>query len=395
MRIVEIEDFFHPEAGYQINILSKYLSKMGHDVHIVTGTLDKIPDSLLSFFGKEEIEIKDKAYSDQTGVMVHRIPLLAYKSGRAIFPKGFVDYINNLKPDIIYAHGNDTESAIRIIRSSKIKVPIITDSHMLEMASVNPFYKLFRFYYKTRITPRIIKKNITVIRTQNNDYVQKCLGIPIERCPWISYGSDLLLFHSDDENKRIVREKYNIPKSSFVVLYAGKLGESKGGLFLAKSIRDKISDKKDVVFLIIGNTTGDYGKLVDKEFDKSDNRIIRIPTQKYTELANWFQTADLAVFPKQCSLSFYDVQACGLPVLFENNTINIDRAQHKNAMTFESNNMESFRDKLRCFIEMPKEEFDCYINNAKCFIEAEYNYQSIAEKYMHEIQLAYEKQRRK
>ena len=173
------------------------------------------------------------------------------------------------------------------------------------------------------------------------------------------------------------------------------MGESKGGLFLAKSIRDKISDKKDVVFLIIGNTTGDYGKLVDKEFDKSDNRIIRIPTQKYTELANWFQTADLAVFPKQCSLSFYDVQACGLPVLFENNTINIDRAQHKNAMTFESNNMESFRDKLRCFIEMPKEEFDCYINNAKCFIEAEYNYQSIAEKYMHEIQLAYEKQRRK
>lgn len=29
MRIVQIEDFFHPDAGYQINVLSKVLAEHG------------------------------------------------------------------------------------------------------------------------------------------------------------------------------------------------------------------------------------------------------------------------------------------------------------------------------------------------------------------------------
>ena len=50
MRIVQIEDFFHPNAGYQVNILSKYFSKAGHDVTIVTAELEKLPEYLTGFF---------------------------------------------------------------------------------------------------------------------------------------------------------------------------------------------------------------------------------------------------------------------------------------------------------------------------------------------------------
>lgn len=58
MKIVQVEDYFHPEAGYQINIISKYFSKMGNDVTIITACLDKMPDTLNSFFGLDDIEKK-------------------------------------------------------------------------------------------------------------------------------------------------------------------------------------------------------------------------------------------------------------------------------------------------------------------------------------------------
>ena len=52
-KIVHIEDFFHPDAGYQVNILAKYLAKANYDVYIITAEFEKIPDYLTDFFGKE------------------------------------------------------------------------------------------------------------------------------------------------------------------------------------------------------------------------------------------------------------------------------------------------------------------------------------------------------
>ena len=56
MKIVNVEDFFHPDAGYQINILSKYHVALGHDVTIITAQMEKVPVTLTSFFGRENIK---------------------------------------------------------------------------------------------------------------------------------------------------------------------------------------------------------------------------------------------------------------------------------------------------------------------------------------------------
>ena len=46
------------------------------------------------------------------------------------------------------------------------------------------------------------------------------------------------------------------------------------------------------------------------------------------------------------------MQACGLPVVFENNNINIDRASHHNGMTFLAGDVDDFRKKILYFAEM-------------------------------------------
>lgn len=382
MVIVNIEDFFHPNAGYQINILSKYLTKFGHKVYIVTSELDLIPDFLTSFFGKNNIDELDRKFEKNTGVKIIRLPVLKYISGRVIFKKNLISVIKKINPDIIYAHGNDTFNGINlIVNYKKNGIPLITDNHMLEMASKNPFNKIFRLFYRLFIKPIILKHNIKVIKTQKDDYVNRCLGIPNNLTPWISYGSDTMLFHPNLIVKQNFRKEYDILKDELVFVYTGKLDESKGGLLLANAIKNKIFAKKRPIFVIVGNAIGEYGKKVENLLSTSENRVIRFPTQHYEKLSYFYQIADIALFPKQCSLSFYDAQACGCPVLSENNNINIDRNSHNNGWTFEQNDVYDFIMKIRMICDMPDQLLDEVSNNALNFIKCNYNYEDKAREY--------------
>lgn len=390
MRIVQIEDFFHPDAGYQVNILAKYFAKKGHEVVVVTAEMEKIPDELTSFFGKDNIDEKDRHYEQEYNVRIVRVPVKKYFSGRVIYKKCLKKIVNELKPDVLYVHGNDTFVGMQyILKAKKLPFPIVSDSHMLEMASKNKFSKVFRLFYRLFVTPKIIKYKIPIIRTQNDNYVEKCLGIPLEQAPWISYGSDMMLFVEDEKKRALFREQNNISNDDFVVVFAGKLIESKGAMLLAKTFGKKFNTKKRVVLLVVGNTSGDYGKMVEEEFANSENRILRFPTQKYRELAIFYQASDLAVFAKQCSLSFYDVQACGLPVVSENNNINIDRCSHGNGICFEKDSIDSFREAVGRFANMSVEELDEYKRNSVLFVKNGYDYDIKADEYLNIINNAY------
>ena len=384
MKIVHIEDYFHPDAGYQLNILAKYLVKFGHEVTVITAEMDKIPDYLTAFFGRDHIEERDRAYEEAFGVKIIRLPLRKFLSGRAIFfGKQLMQTVKACQPDVLFVHGNDTVSGMWATRKrKKFGCPIVLDSHMLEMASENPLRKLFRSYYKMRITPTVKKAGLTVIRTQDDAYVEKCLGIPLAQAPWISYGSDTMLFHPDMAQRAAFRAEHGIGEDAFVVVYAGKLDEAKGGKLLADLSCKHLNTSREVVYLVVGNTSGEYGAEVEKRFAESPYRVLRFPTQKYRDLARFFQVADLAVFPKQCSLSFYDVQACGLPVLFENNNINVDRCSHQNGWVYQMGDVDAMHAKLEEILALSNEEYKAVSDNSLAFIKENYDYESKAMEYM-------------
>lgn len=389
MRIVHLEDFFHPDAGYQINILPKYQVEQGHDCIIVTSQMDHIPKALTEFFGAKDIPKKDREFEIRTGVKVIRLPIHGFISGRAVNKFGFSKVIDGLNPDIVYVHGNDTLTAIRFlvkIKRQKLAYPIIMDSHMLEMASVNRFNNIFRALYRKVLAGIIIENSIPVIRTQDDDYVERHLGIPLEQCPWISVGSDTLLFHPNEKVRSQFRKEHKINIEDFVVIYAGKLDENKGGLLLAQAFKNKFSNHKNVVLIVVGSTVGEYGDFVEDELGKSENQIIRFPTQKYTDLAQFYQASDLSVFPRQCSLSFYDAQACGLPVVSENNNINIDRLTSNNGFSFKVGDVHDFREQITRCVEMPNEEYDQLRRNAHEFVKESYDYADVAQVYTDLIQ---------
>ena len=393
MKMVHIEDFVHPDTGYQLNILAKYFVKFGHEVTIITAEMNIFPDYLVSFFGRDNIEERDKRYMTSTGVKIIRIPAYCYYSGRAIFHSvPLMRAIKAEKPEVIFVHGEDTNTGMWAIRHRKaFDAPLIFDDHMDEMASKNRLRNLFRWYYRHFVTPTIIREGYTVIRTMNNDYVEKCLGIPLAQAPWISLGSDTMLFHPDEEARKAFREQYGISSDAFVILFAGKMDESKGGQLLADLVARKIDTDREIVYLIIGQTVGQYGEKVEATMAQSPYRVLRFPTQKYVDLAGFYQAADLALMPKQCSLSFYDFNAAGVPVLAEDNGINVQRSCFGNAWTFSADSLDSFQGELENIVNLPESELSKAKKAAVAFIRKEYDYEDKCREYEQLILREYNK----
>ena len=229
MKIVYICDFFHPEAGYHPNLLSKYWTKFGHEVIILTSELDKMPVSLTHFFNCTDIIEKDQVFEKQNRVKIIRLPIYCFISGRSIYKPMILKVIKGIAPDVVYVNGNDTFIGILLTCLYKWgKYGLVLDSHMLDIASNNRFKSLFRWFYKTFIAKIIIKNKIPVIRAQNDGYIEKFLGIPLKDSPWISFGADMLLFHPDEKAKPTLRMTKGIKPKSFVILYAGKISKVKG-----------------------------------------------------------------------------------------------------------------------------------------------------------------------
>lgn len=380
VRILHIDETFHPAFGYQANPLAKFQQMQGNEVFIAAPVKEYI-HSVYREFGDDgsNLDVQDAVYEQMTGVKIIRVPAKGRIMHRLIYGKEIFDLVDRVKPDVLFVHCVETLTAMRFILR-RPDVPMMFDSHMLAMASRNKLAGLYESIYR-KVFARIINKNgWFVLRTQDDDYVNKHLGINERLTPFVSFGTDTLLFRPSDEERARLREHYGISDSDCVVVYTGKLTPTKGGLFLAQAFEKRFASP--VVLVCVGTPTDDdYGRMVKKTFDESENRIIMLPTQNYLDLAQYYQMSDLSVFPCQCSMSFYDAQACGLPVLSEDNNINVERCKHDNGMNFVQGDLQDFRNKVEMFASMSEMERRKMSDSARSYIENGYDYSDIAREY--------------
>lgn len=386
IKVLNIVDEFHPDAGYENNVLSKFMVKLGYDYDILTTHFIK-QGNYLDFLGTDNIEEKDKLFTEETGVHIFRERIKKRYSGRALWNmKRTIARIDTINPDILFFCGNDSLIFIRylwkfrrqIVRGN-FKYKIICDSHMLDMASTNKFKKLFYAFYKKMITPIIIKSGIIVIRLQDDLFVNKRFGIPLKQSPFISFGTDTLLFKPSNDKAKSKKQIGISPETnSFLIIYAGKINESKGGDLLANALKERINSKKRIAFLIVANANTSFEQKVLDTLKESENNIVFHNAVSYKELYKYYQAADLAIFPKQCSLSFFDLQSCGVPVLLEDNNINRQRVSYGNGFLFNGTVCDLHK---QIEIICNKDSLGEYEKNSIRFIQNNYDYEKISHRY--------------
>lgn len=382
MKIIHWDEMFHPDFGYQINLLSKFQAAQGHEVIIMTSEKINEHPTFSSFANKVDIEKEDKIFSEKYNVQIVRLPIYGFYSGRVLYKPGYLEKIKDYNADVLFCHTNDTLSGMWItLNYRKLNMPIVFDNHMLKMASKNPLSKVFRFLFRKIITPIIQREKFKVIRTQDDDYVNSELGIPSELTPYISFGSDTMQFYQSETANLEFRENNGIDPQDFVICYAGKITKTKGLDILADAIQEKFLSDKKVTFMLIGNIQSEEEIAILEKFKKSSNKILFFPTQKYENLPRFYQATDLFIFPKQCSLSFFDVQACGVPVIAENNNINTERLSFRNGLTYESGNANDLRKKIDTVLNFDNELYSEYKQNSVNYIKSNFDYLYITEKY--------------
>ena len=375
MKILHIEDRFHPGLGQQLNNFTKL-----HDPKIEFHILSS--NSFAPWKGtdpKEIITVLDKEFEKKYNVIIHRTDIL-FEIHSRVWMKRLKEKILEINPDIIYVHGVEVFSAIRIILSGlSKKYKTFSDTHTLLGQSKNKFLgSLFYFLFKRTVIPVINKRNIGVFFTANENrmILKDIYGIRENNIHSCLMGTDTSKFYFDENERRFWRRRFDIKEKDITIVYTGKHNDIKKPHLVLEAVKRMNTNIMGELFLFfVGSKDSKYFKEHFKENLDYGFKIFYIPEIKNEELFKYYSMADIAVFPKENTLSALDVQACKLPVVLEDNKTNRDRIKNS-GLLYEKNNLNDLTEKI-CKLVVNDNLREKFGENGLKFIKDVYDYKKI------------------
>lgn len=377
MKIVHIENHFHPDMGYQLNYFAEFHNP-SIDFYIISS------DSFAIWKGVDSEQILrslDKAFEKKYNVKIIRLSSYLSKKGKHnIWIKDLFQTIRKISPDIIFTHAIETLTSVRIILSRLSRKSIlVSDTHTLMNQKVKGmkgliYYQIFRSLY----VPIINRKKILVFYTaeENKKILINMYGINFRNIFPCLIGTNLNDYRYDEVSAQEIRENLKLELQTPLILYTGKLNERKKPHLLLSAVK-KIENflEHKIHLLIIGPKDQEY---YNKYFQFNFSEMVEvdiIDSVANKELFKFYSAADFAVFPKENTLSALDAQACRLPVIMEEDETNQIRLK-EGGLCYKKNDISDLS--LRIFV---------LINNRKLlnklsddgyrYIEENYNYKNI------------------
>lgn len=387
MRIVHVDDNFMPTIGFQTNFLAKYAVRHGHEAIVVAG--DSIRYWTESgFFPKEAAEHLseyDAEFTRRHGVPIIRVHSRGQLLHREVLEGRVFQIVKDLKPDVVLVHYCDALTGVRFAtKARRLPYPMLSDCHMVEAGAEQQALarRLFHAFYRTFVTPVFRRNQIPVIAV-GEDYKAYCLrhyGMTDGMLPVMPFAADTMLFRPHKEARTDFRAKYGIGEGDFVCVYTGKIQPSKKVLLLAKAFGRKFNGAGRAVLVLVGSGAGDYYDAVKAAVDSSENTVLMFPTQQVEGLAWFYQAADLAVWPGACSLSFFDAQACALPVVAERISSNEERIKPEfdNGALFAPDDEGALRAALESLCNMDRGRLKQMGDNGLKIIRDRYDYDNVS-----------------
>lgn len=356
MKVLHIEDRFHPGMGYQINFFAKY-HRRGYEFSILSSDSGRLWSA--SGF-PEDLQSVDKEFEEEHDVCISRLPAaLDRRTRQNLWLKGLLRAIKESNPDILYVHTIESYSAIRVILSRKIlaSYSVYFDTHTLR----NQFprglkFKLQLWFMKNIASKRIVQYDAKVFATvrENKMILENDYGIPPDRILYTPIGTDLSLFRYDEEWRSRIREDEKIEKDASVLLYTGKINHRKKPHLILEAvslIQKQINMPLHLYFV------GAYDELYFSEkmhpdFNNENIYVKFVPAVPVAELYRWYSMADFAVFPDENTLSALDAQACSLPVIMQEDMTNSERLE-AGGLTFDQGDLKQLSQKILRMIQDP------------------------------------------
>ena len=380
IKILHIEDRFHPDMGYQLNNTAKYHGK-DIEMHIVCSNSLSLWEGNQKILPKE-IEDKDRKFEKQTGIFIHRLPVLyEKKKGYNLLMKGLINKIYKLKPDVLFVHAIESYTAFFLLSKQKIYRDFIVacDTHTLYNQFNNSFFeKIYFYFFQKKVISKLNKYQASVFYTanENKEILIKQYKINSQIVYPYLIGTDSSVFYVQKNEGIDLRKKLGIDKNKKIILYTGKFNQSKNPYLLIEAVQ-KIKDKlADFIIVMLGGKENDYFNSHFQSIIKNKNfPLIILDAVNVSDLNAYYNMADIAVFPKENTLSALDCQLSGLPIIMEEDTTNCERLK-KGGLCYQPGNLTDLANKISKLL------VDDVLRNklsteGQSFIKKNYAYQEI------------------
>ena len=355
IKIVHIEDRFHPDMGYQLNFTAKYHSS-DFEMHIITS------DSLILWnhyktLTPEEIAKKDRDFEKKYGVTIHRLPTkYEKKNGYNLLMSGITKKIYTLKPDVLFIHAIESYTAFLLLNKNVLFQDFLVccDTHTLYNQFKKTFFEnLYFSIFKMIIIPKLNKFNSLVFYTalENKEILIKQYGISKENIYPYLIGTDNYMFYTNIKSGNELRGKLGIKNTKKVILYAGKFNFPKSPHLLVEALIKIEEELPEYVLVMVGGKNKDYfNKYFNHNISLKKGRIIILDAVDVSQLNAFYNMADIVVFPKENTLSALDCQLSGTPVIMEDDLTNRKRLQ-KGGFTYKPGNIKDLGKKIKILLK--------------------------------------------
>jgi len=244
MKILQVISYFTPKRGGDVNIcynLSKELSKLGHDVTIVTTDFEYDPDHARSLKDVEVIPFRRVA---NLGLFLYTPQMVGWLRS------------NISKYDVIHLHNlRSYQSAIVCKYAKEFNVPYIVQPHGTLPRIVEK--KGLKQLYDMVWGNDILKHASKIVAVSGNEVEQfRQAGIPDEKITVIPNGVNYVS-PTDLPPAGQFRKQYEIHEKH-VILYVGRLHKIKGLDFLIRAFDSFLQSRSrdDVALVIAGPDDG-------------------------------------------------------------------------------------------------------------------------------------------
>lgn len=322
MRVLQLVYAFYPpysESGnsrvaYEI---SKGLARRGHDVTVCTTNV---------LAGEKTFEPKKKEYEIE-GIKVHYHKNLIYKPHTLVpilYSQGVIGEIRKDIPnyDVIHLHENRFYTSILLHHyAKKYGIPYVLQAHgdlpRIPKHSLKMLFDVFFGYRLLRDAAKVIALN----HIEAEQY--KSMGIPDEKIAIIPNGIDLSEY-DDLPPEGSFKKEFEIKDTEKIVLYLGRIHESKGLGLLAKAFSFITKDLDSVRLVVIGPDDGYLASFLNAISDLGLEEKVLLPglVSKEVKFAALVDS-DVFVTPRFSGFPIVFLEAClaGCPIVTASNEL--------------------------------------------------------------------------
>jgi glycosyltransferase involved in cell wall biosynthesis len=354
LKIVIVSGFYSTGMGYTENCLPKFLAKQGHDVHLLTseynvyGNQADYGETYEAFLGPARAS---EGTFNVDGYTVHRMPTRLVQG--YIWLSSLSKTIRSLNPDIVHSieHGSIQTYKLALLKPFH-KFKLFTESHQ-HLSVVKHYLLEPKFnprkvsYALTRTWPGALAAHAVeccyAISPDCAEVAEQFFGVPATKIRRQSLGSDTDLFRpaaSSEEltQRKAIRNKLIVSDSQLLCVYTGRFSEQKNPLILAQAIDSLSKSGRSVKGVFVGS--GAQAAAISG----LENCMI-LPFMKHAELADLYRAADIAIWPREESMSMLDAASSGLPLVVSDSMGEPERIKG-NGLSYKENDQPSMADAI-------------------------------------------------